>query len=211
MPKQSQPCARERPLILVVDDSVELGMVVRILCRRAGQDVTLCPNVAVGWQAVQERWPDLLLLDVNLPGPSGPELCRMIRATPALATMRVALFSHWQMPHDVIAGLEAGVDFVVSKDLITQADAWQARLREILAAAHGQHWQRLVSSSKNRVGTGLSSHWVDDLNRALRHPSLACLRPQVLRFLLRRGLRQGASSRIADPEIDAWLAPLMLF
>jgi DNA-binding response OmpR family regulator len=202
---QPQSNVQEKPLVLVVDDSVELGTIVRVLGRRAGHEVILCPDAAAGWRALQERLPNLILLDVNLPGMSGLELCRMIRASNDLSHLPLALFSHWQMPHDIVAGLEAGVDFLVNKALVTQPEAWQARLGEILSWIHGRRWERLVSWLENRNLPELSDHWVDDLNRALRHPSLQLLRPQILRFLLLRSLRQAASSPVGAVEVESWL------
>jgi CheY-like chemotaxis protein len=201
-----QPPAPERPLVLVVDDSVELGAIVKVLGRRAGQEVVLCVDAASGWQTLRQRLPDLILLDVNLPGMSGLELCRTIRATPELLHLPVALFTHWQMPQDIVAGLEAGVDFMVNKELVTRSDAWQTRLREILSWQHGQHWERLVSWLEKTILPKLSGHWLDDINRALRHASLKRLRPQVLRFLLLRSLRQAMSSQVPDADLESWLA-----
>ncbi len=197
----------DRPLLLVVDDSAELGMVVSVLGRRGGQEVVVCPDAPAGWAFLEQRRPDLVLLDHNLPGVSGVELCSAIRATPDLAGLRVALFGHWHLPQDMILELEAGVDFVVSKELITEPDAWQTRLREILAWTHGRHWQRLVSWMDETALPELPANWPTALNQALRHNSLKQLRPQILRFLLWRSLRQVVSSYVTDAELTHWLAP----
>jgi len=195
------------PLILVVDDSVELGMIVKVLGRRAGQEVVLCTDATAGWQFLQGRLPDLILLDVNLPGMSGLELCRTIRATPELSLLPVALFSHLQTPEDIVAGLQAGVDFLVSKELVTQPEAWQTRLEEILCWRRGQHRQSLVSWLEKTNLPGLSDNWLDDLNRALRHPSLKRLRPHILRLLLLRSLHQAGALRGSENDLESWLAP----
>jgi CheY-like chemotaxis protein len=193
--------------VLVVDDTEELGLIVRHLGRRTGQEVVVRGDVAGGWAFLQERRPDLVLLDVNLPGPSGLELCRLIRATPALAGLPVALFSHWQMTPDIVAGLEAGVDFVVSKELVSDPEAWQARLREILSWVDGRRRGWLLSWLEQVAPPKVPANWVALLNRALRHPSLRRLQPPVLRFLLGRALRQAVSSRVSDQELDSWLLP----
>jgi CheY-like chemotaxis protein len=59
--------------------------------------------------------PDLLLLDLNLPGLSGTELLRQIRAVPALASVRGVAVSANAMSADVAAALEAGFDDYVTK------------------------------------------------------------------------------------------------
>ena len=83
------------------------------------------------WLALGERRPDLVLLDVNLPGASGLDWLRRVRAAPEHAGLAVALYTHWGLPADVAAGLDAGVDFVFDKDLATRPADWQRRLLEI--------------------------------------------------------------------------------
>src|SRR4051812_37663767 len=100
------------PLLLLVDDEPALGDIVSYLGKRLGIEVAVCLDVPSAWDFLQTRRPDLLLLDKNLTGISGPELCRRIRATPSLSDLRVSLFSHWGQPADVAAGFEAGADFV---------------------------------------------------------------------------------------------------
>ena len=118
------------PLLLLVDDSQEMGLIVRSLARRIGWEAAARLDAETAWQALGER-PDLILLDVNLPGASGLEWLRRVRRTPELADLTVALYTHWGLPTDVAAGLEAGVDFVFDKDLATRPADWQRRLLEI--------------------------------------------------------------------------------
>src|SRR5258708_4034997 len=94
------------PLLLLVDDAPEIGIIVERLGKRAGQEVICCADALVGWDYLEQTIasggaastrmprPDLVILDLNLPGVSGVELCRRIRATPELETLPVALFSH---------------------------------------------------------------------------------------------------------------------
>jgi CheY-like chemotaxis protein len=201
------PAQQGRPLILVVDDTVELGTFVQLLGKRAGQEVVVCHDALAGWNFLQQRMPDLLLLDYNLPGVSGLELCRAIRATPALAPLPIALLGHWHLPQEILAGLQDGIDFVVSKDLLADPQVWQTRIGEILGWISGRRWERLVSWLEEATLPELPEGWAASLNQALRHASLKRLRPQILRFLLLRALRQVVSFRIADAELDHWLAP----
>ena len=79
--------------------------------------------------------PDLVLVDINLPGVSGLDLVRRLRATPTLAALPVAIFSATDRPDEVQAGLEAGADFVLSKDLLGSPTAWLGRIEELLTEA----------------------------------------------------------------------------
>ena len=162
---------REQPLILVVDDAAELGAIVNLLGRRAGHEVVLCADAPAGWEFLRQRQPDLVLVDHNLPGVSGLELCRMIRATPALAALPLALFGHWHLSHDLLTGLQCGVDFMVSKDLITDPEVWQTRLREIL----GWIFWPALGASGIMVGRGPSPGVAGDLGRRAQPRFASCL------------------------------------
>ncbi len=118
--------------LLLVDDSPEVRAIVAHLCKRSGIRLDACPAVAPAWDFLQQQTPDLVLLDVQMPPVSGIELCRLVRAAPEpLRGTPVALFTHWGVPEDVVAGLETGADYVVSKDLLSVPAQWQRRVSEI--------------------------------------------------------------------------------
>jgi PAS domain S-box-containing protein len=121
--------------ILLVEDMPEIGLVAQRLGRRAGHVIDWLTTAEAAWDYLQHpnQRPDLLLLDINLPGMSGPELCRRLRATPELAGLTVALFSQMDRPEALAAGRAAGADFVLSKDLLSRPAVWQRRLQEMLA------------------------------------------------------------------------------
>src|SRR5262249_2960549 len=68
-----------RPCVLLVDDDAETALVVRLLCRRGGEDLVHAPNVATALCRLAEQRPALVLLDVNLAGRSGLELLSALR------------------------------------------------------------------------------------------------------------------------------------
>ncbi len=201
------PEVSSKPLILLVDDTAELGVFVQLLGKRQGQEVVVCPDALAGWTFLQRRRPTLVLLDHNLPGLSGVDLGRMIRATPALATLPLALLGHWHQPQDILAGLETGIDFVVSKDLLSEPERWQTRLGEILRWLDGRPTARLVSWLQQASLPELPATWCHSLNGALRHGSLRRLRPEILRLLLLRSLRRVVSSSTTAAELEQWVAP----
>jgi PAS domain S-box-containing protein len=120
------------PLLLLVEDMTEISLIAQRLGQRAGYRVDRSASAEEAWEYLQQSRPDLVLLDVNLPGMSGIELCRRIRATPNLSRLAIALFSHGDRSEDHRAGVAAGADWVLSKELLCQPDAWQQRLRELL-------------------------------------------------------------------------------
>jgi PAS domain S-box-containing protein len=129
---QELPGAR----ILLVEDMQEIGLVAQHLGRRAGHHVAWVTSAEAAWDYLRgpDRRPDLLLLDIHLPGMSGVELCRRLRATPELAGLTVALFSQVDRPEALAAARDAGANFVLSKDLLSRPVGWQRRLQAILAA-----------------------------------------------------------------------------
>jgi DNA-binding response OmpR family regulator len=123
------------PRLLLVEDASDVALIVQRLGGRMGLDVTHRSDVASAWECLRDTPPDLILLDLNLLGERGEALCRRVRACSETANIPIALFTHWDRPEDINSGLEAGGDYVVCKDLLTRPEAWQARLRVILATA----------------------------------------------------------------------------
>jgi DNA-binding response OmpR family regulator len=67
------------------------------------------------WELIEQRRPDLVLLDVQMPGLSGLDLTRSIRAHPHLALTRVVLLTSKAQAGEVASGLEAGADLYLTK------------------------------------------------------------------------------------------------
>lgn len=134
------------------------------------------------------RRPDLVLLDVNLPGTSGPELCRRLRAAQALADLPVAVFAHEDRAEDQAAGLAAGADFVVPKDLLARPDAWSVRIRTLLTWPHGRAARQLLHCSGTTDLPAPPEGVVQALNPALRRALPRQAAPQLLPLLAERSL-----------------------
>jgi DNA-binding response OmpR family regulator len=179
-------------LLLLVDDSPEIGLIVQRLGRRAGHEVVCRADAASAREFLAGSRPDLVLLDVNLPGESGLEMCRSLQREGAAPP--VALFSHWDRPAEVAAGLDAGADFVLSKDLLCDPRAWDERLREILTPADSRPGRLSLSWTPVPLGTTGARACVAALNHALRHPTVRRLGPEVIQALVRRALRKAGTA-----------------
>jgi len=99
-------------VVLVVDDDVMVRDVVGRYLGRAGYHVTVAGDGAEALRAVEVTPPDLVILDLMLPGLPGLEVCRRLRAaSPVPVVMLTALGEE----EDRIAGLELGADDYITK------------------------------------------------------------------------------------------------
>ncbi len=79
--------------VLVVDDDDNARLLVRTLLAHAGHIVYEAPNGADGLAVAATERPDLLILDLSMPSMGGPQFVRALRADPATAALRVALYT----------------------------------------------------------------------------------------------------------------------
>lgn len=104
---------RVRPTILIVDDERdELRFLTDLLRRQQYHVYTACDGNA-GYQSALATRPDLILLDVRMPGLDGFAACRLLKANPLTRAIPVIFLSALDEPDERVAGLAmGGVDFV---------------------------------------------------------------------------------------------------
>ena len=101
--------------ILVVDDNPENLRVLSGLLERKGYDVSACLSGERALGAVHHRNPDLVLLDVNMPGLNGFQVCERMRSDPELRRIPVIFLTARTRSEDVVNGLAIGAVDYVSK------------------------------------------------------------------------------------------------
>ncbi len=116
--------------ILVVDDDTALAEMISIVLTDEGYSVTECYDGALAVEEFQRVAPDLVLLDVMLPGKSGIEICELIRRQ---SNVPIVMLTARSDTSDVVAGLGAGADDYVPKpfkpkELVARV---KARLRHV--------------------------------------------------------------------------------
>src|SRR4051812_34989751 len=79
--------------VLVVDDVEGIRNILRDFLTAAGHEVAEAPNGAAGLELVSSWSPDVVLLDVQMPGLDGFEVCRRIKADPATAAIPVLMLT----------------------------------------------------------------------------------------------------------------------
>ena len=193
------------PLLLLVDDSADLGVIVRAHCRRIGVEVRHALGIEDGWAALREQPPNLLLLDLRLTGEHGTELLRRVRTSSKVASLHVALFTNWMLQEDIEAGLEAGADFVFAKDLVTRPDEWRQRVVEILGWSYGRTWNLLVASNTERTWPTPPVGWVSLCNEALEQVLARRLATNLLPVMLRRAVDHTITRLNRKDDPRGWL------
>ena len=113
--------------ILVVEDEKSLSEPLAYLGRREGYDVAIAEDGLAAVAACEKNPPDLMLLDLMLPGLSGTEVCREVRTKSSLP---IIMLSAKDSEVDIVVGLELGADDYVTKPYSSRE--LLARIRAVL-------------------------------------------------------------------------------
>jgi DNA-binding response OmpR family regulator len=113
--------------VLLIEDDARIRRVLRLALQDEGYDVTEAADGEQGLEELARDEPDVVLLDLMLPGMDGFSVCRRIRHDSRVPVIMVTARAD---SHDVVAGLEAGADDYVTKPLV--AKELSARIRALL-------------------------------------------------------------------------------
>ena len=103
--------------ILIIDDEEDIRELLSYNLQKEGYNVMDAENGEKGIQLMKTNHPDLVLLDVMMPGMDGIEVCEAIRATPGYEEILVCFLTARNEDYSQIAGLDAGADDYVSKPI----------------------------------------------------------------------------------------------
>lgn len=201
--------------ILVIDDSATIRKLVDTHLGTAGYDVTLAPNAEDGLRLAQEILPDLILLDHQLPGTTGFEVCQQLIQIPALQQTPVVISSTLRKKAYVeYADLDIVVDMLpkpYTEDLLitTVANAIETAEMVLASQSIGAAVPEIIGDSSDADMRGTFKVFqlrevLDMLNNGTKKGVLE-LEAEKLRLwiYLDRGRIQGISaSGITQPEID---------
>jgi PAS domain S-box-containing protein len=118
------------PRVLVAEDSATQAELLRAILEQAGFQVELARDAERALALLEQAPVDLVISDIVMPGMSGYDLCRHIKASPAHRSLPVVLLSTLHESMDIIRGLECGADSFLTKPY--QPDQIVARVETIL-------------------------------------------------------------------------------
>jgi DNA-binding response OmpR family regulator len=155
----SSPVRRKQ--LLIAEDNPTLAHLLISQLESEGYETIHAADGAAAWRLLEQRDPpDLIILDMPVPGIGGLALCRRIRATPRLATLPIILLTALEDSSNRLAGLEAGATDLIGKPW-SKAELY-ARVRTLLALKalrdtverQRQQLALLYQSNRGRRGVG---------------------------------------------------------
>ncbi|HNS20737.1 MAG TPA: response regulator [Sedimentisphaerales bacterium] len=119
--------------ILVVDDEEDIRELVELNLDREGYRVLTCETGEQALAVARAQTPDLIVLDLMLPGIDGLEVCKRLKANPTLQQIPVVMLTAKGEESDIVAGLELGADDYITKPF--SGKVLVARVRRLLRKA----------------------------------------------------------------------------
>jgi len=140
--------------VLVVDDVPPNVKLLEAKLTSEYFDVLTAFSGPEALDVISREHPDIILLDVMMPGMDGFEVCRRIKGDPATAHIPVVMVTALDQPSDRVAGLEAGADDFLTKPV--QDLALFARVRSLVRL------KVMMDELRNREATGANMGWENE-------------------------------------------------
>lgn len=104
--------------ILIADDEAHLRLLVAASLAAEDCDIVEAADGDEAWELILQHRPEVAILDVQMPGRTGLEVTKAIRAEPSLAGTRVIILTSKARPSDIDAGMAAGADLYLTKPFL---------------------------------------------------------------------------------------------
>ncbi len=179
-----------QPYILVVEDEEALATLLHYNLDKEGYRVDLCGDGEEALIRIDEKPPDLLILDWMLPTVSGIEVCRRLRQRPATRNLPIIMLTARGEETDRVRGLDTGADDYIVKpfmmsELCARVRAVLRRIRPGLAEDRIRHGDIVIDRSAHRVKrAGKDVHLGPTefrlLDYFMQHPGRVFSREQLL-------------------------------
>ena len=194
--------------IAVIEDDETIRTLLQMLLKNAGfTSVRTAERGDTGFDLVRRHKPDLVLLDLMLPGLDGLSVCRRIRETPALAQTRILMLTAKSEDADIVRGLELGADDYVTKPFSRSVllARIQAVLRRPAPVGGGEAFDGLVLDEEARTARlgeteiPLTHAETRTLALLLSSPGRVHTRQRILDAV--KGVEQAVTERTVDVQM----------
>ena len=101
--------------ILLIEDEEDIAALIKLQAELSGYKVAVETDGLNGFRAIERESPEIIILDIMLPGMNGLDVCRKVKNTPELKHIPIILISAKSEELDVVLGLELGADDYVTK------------------------------------------------------------------------------------------------
>jgi diguanylate cyclase (GGDEF)-like protein len=135
--------------ILIIDDTEFMTKLITDLLEAAGYDVVAASNGAEGVQKVREEKPDLVILDVVMPGMDGFEVCKVLRDDESNNLMPIIMLTAQDNEDDKLAGLEIGADDYIIKPF--NGRELVSRVRNTLKRIDRNRWANPLTGLQGNI------------------------------------------------------------
>lgn len=175
--------------VLVVDDDDAIRELLCDFLHDNGLTTEQAAHHAECWQRLQQRTPDVIILDINLPRQSGIDICRELRSSAKWATLPIIMLTARTSSLDTIMGLETGADDYVAKPF--EPLELLSRIRSVVRRSqmHKTATPALPAHEEHYRYIAFNQWMLDIVNRSLldaQHTNIALSSAEFkfLRFML---------------------------
>src|SRR5437763_966854 len=193
---EASPLPMAKPRILIIEDERGLTEVLSYNLQREGYETSVAHDGAEGLRKAQTNPPDLVILDLMLPGLDGLEICRQLRAGKQTARVPILMLTAKSEETDQVVGFSVGAD-----DYVTKPFSVKVLLQRVRAL------QRRAESTSEPVG--VSEHLgvrVDRVKHKATHSGaevdLTPTQFRLLECLLRQPGRAFSRAQLMDAAIE---------
>jgi two-component system, OmpR family, alkaline phosphatase synthesis response regulator PhoP len=191
---QPQSSRGPRQKVLIIEDDADIRELIKFNLEQDGYVVEEAATGAEGLERIKRRHPDLVLLDLMLPGMPGLEICRVLRSTKETTGLPILIVTAKGTEVDKVLGLEMGADDYVVKpfsprELIARVKAVLRRANPDIAAPKSGVWER----GRLKMDFDTYQVFVD----GKRH-ELALREFELLRFFVEHPMRVYSREQLLD-------------
>ena len=199
--------------VLVIDDEPELGRLIDYNLTKAGYLVLTARDGESGLAAARKHAPDLVVLDVMMPGLDGWEVCKRLRQEPSTAALPILMLTAKAEESDRVLGLELGADDYLTKpfsvrELAARVKALLRRAEATAAPAEVLKAGPLVIDAGRRSVTAAGKEVVLTTTEFNLLRALAERRGRVVSREDLISLARGHDATVVDRTVDVHVAAL---